>query len=324
MRLLLGIAALLSLTAWARPSDACSVAAGGGPVAIPRPGATKVPTIVDVKVISGSSSVPVVTLRAAAGDVVPLGGLLILGHGFDAITSVHGTFYRGRPQKQLLPVTEYVIAVDGADVGRFTTGSGYDKPAGAPPVVKSVELTRVRYPIAEIASGNCVFAEYHGFASFEWSLGMFPNTPADSVVHALSLFAKTGGTAESFLYLGTTPFAGNAAVGEHPDPTGFWQPYLDPTREYCFAVTAEGYGEATLATRSEQVCGSVAQKSTPGAAASATASDAPADATASASASNSPAEASGCTLSRTRHGVSFGAAALLLLIGRRYRRRSNR
>ena len=40
---------------------------------------------------------------------------------------------------------------------RFTTAAGYDKAEGTAAVLNAVHLWRVRYPVADIGSGNCVF-----------------------------------------------------------------------------------------------------------------------------------------------------------------------
>ena len=69
---------------------------------------------------------------------------------------------------------------DVAGMTRFTTAAGYDKIEGTAPVVNAVHLWRVRYPVADIGSGNCVFAEYHGFITVDYDPGTVPNTPAAS------------------------------------------------------------------------------------------------------------------------------------------------
>ena len=144
------------------------------------------------------------------------------------------TFWRLRPATAdgfLLPSTEHVLTATSqtgpAEVTRFTTAAGYDKAQGTAPVLNAVHLWRVRYPVADINSGNCVFAEYHGFITVDYVPGSIPNTAVASVVHAFSLAPKTGGSAQTFVYTGETPFVGLEPAGAYPSPIGLWQPELD-------------------------------------------------------------------------------------------------
>lgn len=305
MRLRHMLAAAMLVAAIPRSAHACAVAGLAAPIVIPRPGATQVPTIVDLVVLDDRT--PEVVLTTASGAVVPVGPAAVIGAGFDAATSSRGTVFRATPKGELAANTEHVVSVDGVERSRFTTAAGYAKKPGVAPVARGVTFTRVRYPLSELGSGNCVFSEYLGFASFDWTLGSFLDTPADSTVHVLTVAAKTGGTSESLVWFGTTPFAGSKAEGDHPAPGGFWHPYLDPTRAYCFSVAAYPYGGAVLPTRSEQVCADVAQVSAPGAAADTCASGA---------------SSGGCGIGRAGGGGVVAMGAFTIAIARRRRQRA--
>jgi hypothetical protein len=129
-----------------------------------------------------------------------------------------------------------------------------------------VHLWRVRYPVADIGSGNCVFDEYTGFITIDYVPATIPNTAAASVVHTFTLAPKNGGSAQTFVYTGDTPFTGAEPTGAYPQPTGLWQPELDPTRSYCLSISAFGDGDiARLSVSSQSVCTDVVQLSAAGA-----------------------------------------------------------
>jgi len=120
--------------------------------------------------------------------------------------------------------------------------------------------------LADINSGNCVFAEYHGFITVDYDPATVPNTASSSVVHTFQLAPKNGGSGQTFIYVGNTPFAGLAPAGAYPLPTGDWQPELDPTRPYCLGISAFGDGDiARLPLASQSVCADVVQLSAAGA-----------------------------------------------------------
>ncbi|MBI2391602.1 MAG: hypothetical protein HYV09_18585 [Deltaproteobacteria bacterium] len=250
-----------------KEAHACSVAGPGPTTAIPRSGATNVPTVVDVVVIEP----PRASLSLqGGGKSIPLTPWISLGRGVDSETRAQGEVVRFRPARELEGATEYVViatqpgapaAVAPIELTRFTTAAGYGKPAGTAPKVDALSLTRVRYPVP---LPRCIWDEYVGFASFRWTHGTFPDTPPDSVVHVLSLRAKNGTHGESFVWIGSKPFGGSTWTGEASGPWP-WAPYLDPAREYCLAVGAQSYGEAVLDTSSDPVCAAVAQVSAPGA-----------------------------------------------------------
>lgn len=251
-----------------KEAHACSVAGPGPTTAIPRSGATNVPTIVDVVVIEP----PRASLSLeGGGESIPLTPWISLGRGVDSETRAQGEVVRFRPPRELRGATEYVVIATqpGAppavappiELTRFTTAAGYGKPAGTAPKVDALSLTRVRYPVP---LPPCIWDEYVGFASFRWTQATFPDTPADSVVHVLSLRAKNGTHGESFVWIGSKPFEGSTWKGEPSTPWP-WAPYLDPAREYCLIVGAQSYGEAVLDTRSDPVCAAVTQVSAPGA-----------------------------------------------------------
>jgi len=208
----------------------------------------------------------------AGGQDVPLAMPIDLGGGYEG-SSGPAQFWRLLPATadgMLIANTEHVLTgtFQGAsvEITRFTTAAGYDKASGEAPVMNGVHLWRVRYPVADIASGNCVFAEYHGFITVDYVAATVPNTPPASVIHTFRLAPKTGGSAQTFVYVGETPFMGLEPVGDYPLPIGAWQPELDPTRTYCLGVSAFGDGDmARPPLASQEVCADVVQLSAAGA-----------------------------------------------------------
>jgi len=170
----------------------------------------------------------------------------------------------------LAPMTEHVLsnlddidagAIDRFELTHFTTAAGYDKLPSVPAKPHSLELWRVRYPLDEIASGNCVFGEYRGYIRIDYDPASIPNTTPAGTVYSISLAPKTGGTAQTFYFTGDDLFKGKSP---EPDPHALdrWQLELDPTREYCATITAFGDGDlARLPTVSEPICASVGQLS---------------------------------------------------------------
>jgi hypothetical protein len=196
--------------------------------------------------------------------------VISLGNGVMGQSSPGG-FWRVTTDGMLLGGAEHVLSqATGSgttvELTRFTTATGYDKAEGVAPVLRGVRLWRVRYPVADINAGGCVFAEYHGFITVDYDPATVPNTPAASVVHTFQLRPKTGGTAQTFVFAGATPFAGHEPTEAYPRPTWSWHPELDPTREYCLAVGAFGDGDiARLPLASQSVCAEVVQLSAEGA-----------------------------------------------------------
>jgi hypothetical protein len=261
---------LLGLAFAAAPSaaEACSPPAPLAPVGLPRSGTTSVSTATSLIVFARGT--PTGYTLQAAGQDVPISDFVVLGGGADGMRGP-ATFWQIRlADGMLVPGAEHVLTAtfQGApvEVTRFTTASGYDKVQGTPPVINAVHLWRVRYPVADIGSGNCVFAEYHGFITVDYVPGTVPNTAPSSVVHAFLLRPKTGGSDESFVYTGDTPFTGTEPTGAYPLPIGAWQPELDPTRSYCLTVSAFGDGDlARGQVFGEPVCTDVVQRSAAGA-----------------------------------------------------------
>lgn len=250
-------------------AHACSAARPTVPTALPRSGGASVSIATSLIVVS-SLDLPSLSLSLnAAGQSLSLGVPVALGGGVDGTNA--GTFWRlPLTNQMLLPSAEHVLTatVAGAPVEltRFTTAASYDKQPGTPPILKALHLWRVRYPVADIASGNCVFAEYHGFLTVDYTPATIPNTPVSSVVHTFELAPKTGGRGQTFVYAGDTAFAGNEPADAYPLPIGDWQPELDPTRTYCLTIGAFGDGDlARPRLTSETLCADVTQLSAPGA-----------------------------------------------------------
>lgn len=269
-RVLLGSLALLVCAAAPSAAEACGPLAPLAPGGIPRSGATGVSTATSVVVFSRGA--PTGFTLQAGGQDVPLAPPTDLGGGYEG-SNGPAQFWQLRPATadgMLIPSVEHVLTATSqgsmVEVTRFTTAAGYDKAEGVAPVLNGVHLWRVRYPVADIASGNCVFAEYHGFITVDYVAATVPNTPPSSVIHTFRLVPKTGGSAQTFVYAGETPFTGLEPVGDYPVPIGAWQPELDPTREYCLGMSAFGDGDiARSMLTSQEVCASVVQLSAAGA-----------------------------------------------------------
>lgn len=279
---LAGLAGLLTVAVGAVEAPSTARACGGPPpympIGLPRAGATGVSTATSIIVLWQGG--PAGLALRAAGQDVPLAEAINLGPGAENFTRGL-SFWLVRPATAnglLAPNVEHVLTATyqggPVEVTRFTTAAGYDKAEGVAPVARALHLWRVRYPVSEISSGDCVFAEYHGFLTVDYDPPTVPNTPPGSVVHTFQLAPKTGGSAQVFNYVGDAPFTGLAPSGDHPLPLGLWHPELDPTREYCLTVSAFGDGDIGRARLDSQpVCGKVAQLSASGAPSSPVISD---------------------------------------------------
>ena len=254
------------------PARACSPPRAAAPTALPKIGATGVSTATSIVVISPAE--PFGLSLLVNGQSVPVSRWTALGSG---VEEGGGTtsFWRldiGTAPDLLAGTAEYGLSLPGGDGGAtvltdFTTAAGYDKAAGTAPNLRDVHLWRVRYPVADIASGNCVFAEYQTFITVDYDPGTIPNTEPASVVQMFALAPQTGGAQQTFVYVGADRFTGLAPVGDYPLPLGDWQPDLDPTRVYCLSVSAFGDGDlARLPVSGNQLCTNVTQLSAAGAA----------------------------------------------------------
>jgi hypothetical protein len=263
----LAIALGASLTG-ARAARACSPPdpTAVTPTAIPRTGATDVSTASSFVIVSGT---PPKEIALAAGGVdVPLTTPVLLSSGFEPTTGLPVGFWQVKAAKDFLPASStLVLSAAGAAGARVTlttiqTAAGYDKAPGTPATVKSLKLTRIRYPISLIGAGSCVFSEYVGFVELDVTPAAIPGTPGDSVVNTIRLAPRHGGAAEqTSTFVGTKLFVG--MPGEVTLPQ--WMPHLDPTLEYCADIVSWGVGDlARLPVRSETVCTRVAQVDAPG------------------------------------------------------------
>jgi hypothetical protein len=263
----------LALIGPAHRARACSPELVPAATAVPRSGATGVSTATSIVVVSPREPFGVSVL--ANGQAATVSGWSAIGSGIDALggTTSFWQLFLGSPDALLAPSATYVVTLPtaGADGGAatlttFSTTTGYDKSAGTAPALRTLRLWRVRYPVADIASGNCVFAEYASFLTVDYAPATLPNTSPGSVIQTFQLAPDTGGNLQTFVYTGDTPFTGLAPVGAYPVPLGQWQPELDPTRRYCLAVSAIGDGNlANLGTGSNRVCADVVQLSATGA-----------------------------------------------------------
>jgi len=266
--------ALTAATAFAsRPVRACSAAnpEATPPTAIPRDGSTEVPTATSFVILSLAQ--PTDVALEAGGVAVPLDAPTSIGVGQDDTTNQAISFWQVKPSSGFLPPSaELVLSIANPKGGRTVlstvhTAAGYDKQPATPAILKSLTLTRVRYPVAEIASGNCVFSEYLGYITFDASVAAIPGTPSASVVNTITLRPKNGGAAEQGrAFTGAKAYSGDPAGAFEPYSSAEWTPFLDPTLEYCAAITSFGFGDlARLPVTSNVVCAHVAQVSMPGA-----------------------------------------------------------
>jgi hypothetical protein len=205
----------------------------------------------------------------AGGQAVMLGEVEQLGF---SVASTFGatTVWRVKVPDFLAPSTNHVLSVvEPIDAGvtgqveltRFTTAAGYDKQLGIPPKARTLELWRVRYPLGEINSGNCVFAEYRGYIRINYDPATIPNTTPDGTIYSITLGPKTGGSNQAFYFPGDDLFKGMSPELD-PHALDRWAPELDPSREYCATITAFGDGDlARLPSTSESICASVKQLS---------------------------------------------------------------
>jgi hypothetical protein len=285
--------------------------------AIPRAGATAVSTATSIIVVSPREPFGVGVF--ANGQAVTVSGWTALGSGVDALGG--GTSFwqlsLASTDAMLAASADYVVTlpasgVDGgaATLTTFSTAAGYDKTAGTAANLRGFQLWRVRYPVADIASGNCVFAEYASFVTVDYDPATIPNTLPGSVIQTFQLSPDTGGTTQTFVYTGDSPFTGLAPSGAYPLPLGQWQPDLDPTRRYCLAIGAIGDGNlARLATGSNRVCTDVVQLSAAGAPSPPSVGGAAGADAGSSNTGEPPSTGGGCSTA----GARGGSVGLLLL-----------
>ena len=249
-------------------AEACGPGRPAETAALPAAGATNVSTATSLIVFSATQPSGLTLL--ANGQNVPLPSVISLGNGVMGQSSPGG-FWRVATDGMLIGGAEHVLSQatgngTSVELTRFTTATGYDKVQGVPPVVRGVRLWRVRYPVSDIASGNCVFSEYHRLHHHR----LRPRHGAEharGVGHShLRLAPKPGGSEQKLVWASATPFAGSEPMGAYPTPTGLWQPELDPTRQYCLTISAFGDGDlARLGMTSQSACADVVQLSVPGA-----------------------------------------------------------
>ncbi|MBI5525690.1 MAG: hypothetical protein HY897_05095 [Deltaproteobacteria bacterium] len=256
-------AVLTALIATQNDASACSPPIEADPYAIPITGAVDVPTATSILVVS--DYYPPWVEVTANGEPLRFDGLEGHLHLVDG-----GQLWTLRGVDMLEPNTEYVVTFGGqepdsrTELTRFTTGDGYDKISGTPPVLKSLALWRVRYGVDEIGAGGCVSSEYHGAIAVDYSEASVPGTPPEATRYTLNLFAKNGGYYEGTSFLGDWLFKGETPEGENPFPQS-WPPAPDPTQEYCAKLVVEGYGDlARPPLESNTLCAKVTEIDTTG------------------------------------------------------------
>ena len=253
----------------AKRARACSPEPSPAATAIPRAGTSAVSTATSIVVVSSREPFGVSVLGRPGGHV---SSWRAIGSGIDG--SGGPTSFWQLSVGLLAASADYVVTLpaagadgDAATLTTFSTAAGYDKAAGTPANLRSVHLWRVRYPVADIASGNCVFAEYASFVTVDYDLATIPNTTPGSVIQIVPARARHR---RDHARPSSTPAIRRSRAWRRRAPTrcrsGAWQPDLDPTRRYCLAISAIGDGDlARLGTGSNQVCADVVQLSATGA-----------------------------------------------------------
>ena len=237
------------------------------PTALPRNGASEVPTATSFVIVSTTE--PADIAIESGGVAVSISPAVAIGGGQDDATGFPVAFWQVKPAAGVLPGSaDITLSVADGKGGRITlttihTAAGYDKQQGTPSTLRSLTLTRVRYPLSEINSGDCVFSEYIGFIAFESDAATIPGTPADSIVNTIVLTPKNGGAAsQARAYTGARSYSGTPTGSV---THGAWFPYLDPTLEYCAGITSFGYGDiARLSLASNTLCAHVTEVDAPG------------------------------------------------------------
>lgn len=250
---------LIALFAGGSSAIACDFAGPPAPFGLPLSGAKEVSTATSVVIVAGEY--PSWVEVTAEGRPVRIDGLKEIG-----FRSWNGSrFWRIRGLDFLEPNTEYVVTMarygDGRrkEVTRFTTAMGYDKNFGRPPVLESLALWRIKYPVEAINAGWCVAAEYHGAFSVEYTEAIVPHTPPEATRYTLRLFTRHGEDQMGISFVGDFLIKGRMPEGRRPDPVQ-WPPAPDPTQEYCAMLVVEGYGDlARPPLQSNTICAKVTE-----------------------------------------------------------------
>jgi len=272
------ITVLVCLVAWLggfASARACSPQPPAAPTALPRAGASDVSSYTFIVLLSPTEpfglDVKVNGLAAAVDS------WSALGPGFDAQlgpTRYWALHLDGRVGLDTQAAYQVSLPSAGADGGvaeltHFTTASGYDKTSGTAAHVRSLRLSRVRYPVEAIGGGGCVFSEYIGFMSVDYDTAVVPKTDPASVVQMFQLVPKNGGTPQTLIYTGANRYQGyapSAGADYYPPAFWTWQPELDPSREYCLSISASGDGDLARPTNiSSPVCAYVTELAAKGA-----------------------------------------------------------
>lgn len=190
-----------------------------------------------------------------------------------------GFLYAYQLPQLLEPDTDYVLSGPDPSVFppdpeqivellHFRTASSYDEQPGTAPVITLFKLWRVRYPLDLIGAGSCVFSEYQGYLQLRFDPASVPDTAPSDILYQLVIQPSTGGSTSVIEFRADHPYVGyDHSKDSLPlSPTGEWPLELDPTREYCVTLEAQGDGDiARPALASQQVCAKIVQLSAPGA-----------------------------------------------------------
>ncbi|MCC6751869.1 MAG: hypothetical protein IT371_29720 [Deltaproteobacteria bacterium] len=230
-----------------RTSEACTPFPAVAPYALPRPSSTPISTATSIHIISEQR--PAWVEVTAAGSLVKTDGLELLGNVY--LKGNTGRAWRvlgldaANPNGLLLPSTEYVVSgiIGGTrvELTRFSTGAGYDKRPGTPPVLRSIKLWRVHYARR---TSTCVSGDYQAFIELDYQPAAVPDSPPASVLYTLWLSPKTGGPMERIYFTGADLYVGGGPLPPDNGPRHpKWPSDLDPTREYCAIMSAAGIGD---------------------------------------------------------------------------------
>lgn len=234
-------------------ADACTGAAVTVS-AIPRQGASAVPTDVKPIVFGAGAASAVITAGSA---VVPVATATPLGEGLDAVGGGHAYATRLTLATPLPPTTTITIALDGVTLSQFTTGAAPSAATISAPIAQSVQLWSEDFSPDQIYD-DCVVDELYGYGVVGYAPATFSDTPVDSVVHVLTLTspdsAEESGSTLTFPYAGATPFVGYSPSQGWPGPADPWYPFVDAGTQYCFTVHAYGYATESDSATTTPVC----------------------------------------------------------------------
>jgi hypothetical protein len=262
--LVLAALALAAMVARSGDVRACSAYSVGPPAAIPLPptGTRGVPTATSFVVASVNE--PEQLELEANGAPIRIDPPTLLGTG----SSVGGSFglWRITPTGGQLPPSAAVVlsGVDQTYPGRFSTAiftaADTDTTVGTPAHIGVLTLQLLRFRPDQVGGQSCVASARIGWAALSLDGAQVPGTAPNAVLNTVTLVPKTGGAAQSHMFIGQDMYTGETPTPAGPRDFPGWTPELDPAIEYCATVTSFGVGDLARAPLvSNTVCASVVE-----------------------------------------------------------------